>query len=320
LLVYGDEVLPQNPVAQATGQKHFRRIHLSLIITLHVFSGKPNPEWPLSDAEEAEFNERLSRIMETARTSNLKPAGVIGDLGYRGFTARDRSGFRVVRIHAGVIDPGLQSSTLLTEDRELERWLLVSGEMSLKNGVSEHVQRQLTIPVNYEPIILQHPPRLCPSSMAKDAPALDTTFWGLDDSAPIVNLNNSYNYENDRVTNTNAQPGKGSGHIFTQKDTCSGAGSVFEAAISDGLLACSNFSDPLLAGQGWYVALALWPGHDFHFYRQDSGGCWSHKMFEEIVQYRDNSNKLIQDPKTADRGPYTMFCSYLVTKCCIKIR
>ncbi|MCU1323822.1 MAG: hypothetical protein JWM43_3471 [Acidobacteriaceae bacterium] len=293
---------------------------MSLVVTLHVFSGRSNPEWILPEAAEAEFHERLARIARTARNSNLKPGSVAGTLGYRGFTVTDRSGLWVVKIYGGVIDPGRQSATLLTEDRELERWLLASGRASVEEGVREHVDRQLAIVTKYDPIFPFPTRLLCPTCVAKDAPVRDAKFWGLSDAQAIVNLNNTYNYANDRVTNTNAQPGKGSGHLFTQKDTCAGAGSVLEAAISDGLVASSNFSDPLSAGQGWYVALVLWPGHDFHFYRQDSLGCWSHKMFEQVVQFTDNPHKLIQDPKTADRGPYTVFCSYMVTKCCLRIR
>src|SRR5713226_1586575 len=49
----------------------------------------------MPDAGEAEFNERVTRIAGAARVSNLKPAGVLGGLGYRGFTVRNQSGFAV---------------------------------------------------------------------------------------------------------------------------------------------------------------------------------------------------------------------------------
>ncbi len=49
----------------------------------------------MPDAGEAEFNERVTRIAGAARVSNLKAAGVLGGLGYRGFTVRNQSGFAV---------------------------------------------------------------------------------------------------------------------------------------------------------------------------------------------------------------------------------
>ncbi len=55
------------------------------------------------------------------------------------------------------------------------------------------------------------------------------------------------------------------------------------------------------------VALVVNPGVDYHWYRQDSDGLWSHKMGLDPVTRYDNSNKLIIDPEIADRGDYTEF-------------
>ena|SRR5713101_814475 len=145
---------------------------MSLIVTLHVFSGRPNPVWVLPDDGEVEFNERLGRIAGAARVSNVKPAGVTGGLGYRGFTIQDQSGSRSITIHAGVIDPGRQSMTLLTEDRELERWLLATGGAVIPEGARLHVERQLGTPVIQGPIIIQYPSLKCPICMAHDAPLI----------------------------------------------------------------------------------------------------------------------------------------------------
>ena len=41
---------------------------------------------------------------------------------------------------------------------------------------------------------------------------------------------------------------------------------------------------------------------DYHFYRQDSDGYWSHKPGKEEVRRVDASGKLITDPETADRN------------------
>ncbi|CAN5639764.1 hypothetical protein BH10ACI4_BH10ACI4_35680 [soil metagenome] len=292
---------------------------MSLVVTLQIFSGRPNPVWVIPDEGEIEFNDRLARITSSARTSSLKPASVMGGLGYRGFTVQSLDGTQRIAIYSGVIDPGRHSVTFLPDDRELERWLLTTGTRVISEGVLSYMDRELKGELLQGPIILQYPPTLaCPVCMAQDAPLLELSFWSYSSASSADN--NCYNYATDRMTNTIAQPGRASGYLFTQLNGCSGVGSVQDAAIFDGLVACSNFSDPLPAGGGWYVALVLWPGHDFHWYRQDSKGCWSQKMGGNDASSFDNSHHSIKDPKAADRGPYTTFCSYMVTKCCLKIR
>jgi hypothetical protein len=89
---------------------------------------------------------------------------------------------------------------------------------------------------------------------------------------------------------------------------------VTPAAQADGLVVTPNFSGVLAPGFGWYVALVIWPNNDYHWYRQDKNGCWSHKPGETPVRNVDNSGNQIADPKTCNRGPYTQFCTYMITK------
>lgn len=52
------------------------------------------------------------------------------------------------------------------------------------------------------------------------------------------------------------------------------------------------------------IALALDVEHkkkDYHFYRQDSDGLWSHKPGGNLATNLDASDNIIRDPKTADR-------------------
>jgi hypothetical protein len=58
---------------------------MPLTVTMKIFSGRPNPVWILPDSAANEFHDRVARIRNTARISNLKPAGALGGLGYRGF-------------------------------------------------------------------------------------------------------------------------------------------------------------------------------------------------------------------------------------------
>lgn len=141
-------------------------------------------------------------------------------------------------------------------------------------------------------------------------PAYEPAAWN--DSNGIQYNNNCYNYACDTQTGTRAQPGKASGIYLNQSHYfCTGPqGDVWNAAIADGLA-------PSVADTGcgcskcWYkVALAMWPGVDYHWYRQDRDGKWSHKPGSGSATNLDSSNKIITDPATADRGGYTDFCGY----------
>lgn len=57
------------------------------------------------------------------------------------------------------------------------------------------------------------------------------------------------------------------------------------------------------------VALVSYSG-DYHWYRQDSDGYWSHKPGTTAVRRTDNSGDLILDPETCDRGSYTNFLGF----------
>ena len=92
------------------------------------------------------------------------------------------------------------------------------------------------------------------------------------------------------------------------------------SAVSDGLAATSGFNAPLSPGQGWYVALVIWPQVDYHWYRQDNNGCWSHKPGQTPVVNVDNSGQPISDPSQCDRGPYVDFCTFMRTTRAVQIQ
>jgi hypothetical protein len=51
-------------------------------------------------------------------------------------------------------------------------------------------------------------------------------------------------------------------------------------------------------------------GKDYHFYRRNEDGTWSHKTGMDPVSDLDFSGKKILDPINADRGEYNIFCGY----------
>jgi len=99
--------------------------------------------------------------------------------------------------------------------------------------------------------------------------AFNPGFWN---DPNHIRKNNCYNYASNKRTDTFAQPGRGSGHMYTAL-TCA---AVTAAAISDGLHHRFNcFPDS--EKPRWLVAMVVAPGYDYHWYRKQKEGFWGHK-------------------------------------------
>jgi len=127
--------------------------------------------------------------------------------------------------------------------------------------------------------------------------------------------NNCYDYGNDIVTNTFAQPGRGS-HVCPPntrpcvKNTCD---AVKNAAISDGLAWVGTDLPTTLPKEGHYVSLHIWPDSNFHWIRMDGDKTWSHKPGGSPVRNVDNNHEKITDPGKADFSPWTQHCGYMLS-------
>ena len=53
---------------------------------------------------------------------------------------------------------------------------------------------------------------------------------------------------------------------------------------------------------------------DYHWYRQDADGLWSHKRGTTPVKRTDESGELIIDPMIADRDDYSTFVGFFAVK------
>ncbi len=66
----------------------------------------------------------------------------------------------------------------------------------------------------------------------------------------------------------------------------------------------------------WKIAIAIAPGQQYHFYRQDLDGTWSHKPGHNQATQLDASGNIITNPETADRKykgvNYNVFCGYFI--------
>jgi hypothetical protein len=135
------------------------------------------------------------------------------------------------------------------------------------------------------------------------APLYEPDWWN-DPSRQYAN--NCYNYSTDYRTDTFAQPGLAAGAMYTSLDCTA----VRAAALLDDLIASPNANNRC-PREGHLVALVIWPGIDFHWYRKGRNGYWSHKPGSTPATNLDNSGHTIPDPRTADRGPYTNFCTFM---------
>jgi uncharacterized Zn-binding protein involved in type VI secretion len=150
-------------------------------------------------------------------------------------------------------------------------------------------------------------PSSTPTSSA-DNPPYEPGRWN---RQPVRGSTNCYAYaanDPDGHPAGKPQPGEHCGNPATD-ESCS---EVSRAAICDGMIAAP---DPPLPRPGYYpVALVVDPGADYHWYRLDSNGGWSHKPGNTSATNIDASGNPITDPKTADRNygafNYSKFCGY----------
>ncbi len=115
------------------------------------------------------------------------------------------------------------------------------------------------------------------------------------------------------------QPGSVSGHprfSSASQKTCSDM--VGRLLGDNPTLKVTNFTSKCPKGTS-KIALVVDPDEDYHFYRQDSNGMWSHKPGGTPVTNKDADGRPIYDPKLANRNydakgsklNYDIFCSYM---------
>lgn len=129
----------------------------------------------------------------------------------------------------------------------------------------------------------------------------------------VQRRNNCYNYASNIITNTFAQPGRANRHNITRNPVELYGDSVYYGVLLDGLTPVPAPTQCLPNAGLNLIALVIWPGRDYHFYRLDDNGFFSHKAGRSPARNVDNSNNLILDPRTCDRGPYTVFKGFFTT-------
>ncbi|MDJ0822673.1 MAG: hypothetical protein QNJ09_12805 [Paracoccaceae bacterium] len=274
---------------------------MPVVLKLHVFSGREDPLITLTDDE---YQELLKMNVEKFNAAEVGDRG----LGYRGFSVMHGGDERIaeeLREQFGNSAEHGETETFVSNQPEINEYIVWLAKGFLDDNVVHSIRNDLML----GPVVRYLAPKGCPTCNGQDAPSYNPGFWNTPIRQPF---NNCYNYANNQATNTRAQPGKGTGKKYT-KHSCS---NVMPASVRDGLVSVPNFKTKR---SGWYVALVVAPGIDYHWYRQDDNGCWSHKPGSTAARNTDNSGNAITDPATCDRGIYTHFCGYMVTNKNVRI-
>jgi hypothetical protein len=265
---------------------------------LDVFSGVPNPAWPIDDD--------LAQRMAALTASESTPPG----LGYRGILLVETDS--TPSAPALTVDAlgTFTQTTVVFGNADAEKELLGGGLTA--GAISQNLFQYVSDSLGGPALIASRGVAgggACPPCGGVNAPSYNPGYWNDPTRQPV---NNCYAYANNNATGTFPQPGRGSGQMFTSLD-CDG---VRTASGRDGLVTTTTYQ---ASRSGWYVALVIWPGQDYHWYRQDDVGCWSHKPGRTPARNVDNSLQSITDPQQCDRGPYTVFCTYMVTDASVTI-
>ncbi|WAR16203.1 PSUG-like protein [Mya arenaria] len=211
------------------------------------------------------------------------------DLGYRGFIVKDRTG-----------DLGWRTVGIATLP-ELETVLLESASMGIQPEVLEHVLESIRGMNTTE-------------DSTTTIPQTSTASTSATTTTPRPNTPTPVPVKGCKLpafvpAPWNAAASRGSGKMHTKPGN---AVDVLAATLRDGIRPQAKFN-PNIKPMICYIALVIWPNVDFHYYRLDDNKKWSHKPGQTPAINTDKAGKLIADPKTAARGKYTVFVSYLET-------
>lgn len=304
-----------------------------LQVTADVFSGRSNPTWVVTNEREVRA---VLREVTRDRALVAEAAPPEAGLGFRGLiveslsdelaTNLDLQGSLYLPIGAYAADGranelaerlvsliGQAEPTVAAEpdalplDQSLQDFLLDQITTSARQSVLD--EPSLVIPAEAEAELDVEEESFVAATCGIELAQYNPGFWN--NNTTIRYNNNCYNYASNKRTNTFAQPGRGAGSMY-RAITCP---EVTRAALADGLRRRFNCF-PAAEAPRYLVALVVAPGPgfvDYHWYRKVREGFWGHKPGGTAARNLDNRGRIIEDPATCDRGPYTQFCGYFYT-------
>ena len=298
---------------------------MKLKVTVNIFSGRENPSFILEGEEASQLADKLkfgASLTSKGSTAETGPSL----LGFSGFTIQQldakpaKSIPSTLSIHGNLavteskimrVDAAGDVEDLLVKKaadtpvgKSIEKFPSFLREQIRASRDPLKKWEQRVIDPGIIPVLTAVTPCTC-------GPLYEPAWWN--DGGQKQFNNNCYNYASNYRSDTFAQPGRATGAMYTQLSGCnvpSGQRSAKMGAVSDCLIdtPLANNNCPQ---NGHLVALVIWPNVDFHWYRKDASGWWSHKPGGTQVTNKDNSGNAIADPRTANRGGYTEFCTFM---------
>jgi len=283
---------------------------MPLRITVDIFTGRSNPCFDLSGKEADDALDRLRPARPLPRHEVEVPIESL--LGYRGLlieqTGKLARGLpRIFRLFDGRLF-GPRLANRASDEQFEESIARRASQLNVGKGFAEYLLAEMARSRrDYTALFRWKHPHWPSKHHCHCAPLYEPLWWNDGWTGQKQPHNNCYNYATNYRTDTFAQPGRAAGAEYTSL-TCA---SVGPAAIADCLIdaPAANNKCPK---EGHLVALVIAPGWDFHWYRKGRNGYWSHKPGGTPVTNIDSSGNLIPDPRTANRGPYTVFCTFMV--------
>ena len=116
------------------------------VVTLDVYSGRPNPEWTLSDGEVRELHARLDALSNPLGSQPSRNEA----LGYRGLRVTTQRESKDVELTVGkgtiAVESGASAAYYRDTNRQLERWLFDTGKPKLRPQLVQSVEQALAKP------------------------------------------------------------------------------------------------------------------------------------------------------------------------------
>ena len=300
-------------------------------VTADIFSGRPNPTWIIDEKESARILKKVASKPEIISRVDRNQDGY-DNLGYRGLyigllsdeltfkynlphhfkilNGAARQNSKDIEIGLEII-ASLEKSSFYDENRKLSANQpkgmvnLIKSEMvktiQAKPGKVIYEQEVKDVAENAATAKTGGVPKAAGCTI--NLCAFNPSFWN--NCKTVKQNNNCYNYATNRRTDSFAQPGRGSGHPNGTMQCAN----VSQAARYDG---AHNRYDCFPASEAprYLMAMVVWPGHDYHWYRKHCEGFWGHKPGNTDAKNTDNSGNVIYSPETCNRGSYTNFCGY----------
>jgi hypothetical protein len=296
---------------------------MPLRLTLDIFSGRPNPTVVVAGLEEEELLKRIQPSRATRRGPRA-PAVPPSLLGYRGIiiervpalAARTRGRARKTTGRRAFAAPMRVAGGFLygtrggqpTLDPFVDDFICGSTGPFRRAGLDDRFFDRCPEEIDrFRRLLPLYPWKRWPWPIRPAcacAPLWEPAWWN--DAGQVQFNNNCYNYGTNYRSDTYAQPGLANNAMY---NTISCA-DVKAGAIADALID-SPAANNKCPKEGHLVALVVGPDWDFHWYRKGRNGRWTHKPGGTEATNVDNSGNLITDPRTADRGDYTDFCTFM---------